>query len=429
GHVDTPLTINKRWLYKYSRGTGAYSDWIRINPNTTLLPGEGYTMKGSDAVSISQNYVYYGAPNNGSYKFDLITGEDILLGNPYPSALDANKFIEDNINALEALYFWVDGGSTSHVLSDYLGGYAIRNLTGGTTPTIPSSLISGIGSSGAVTPPTQYISVGQGFFISAIGSGLVHFNNSQRIFKTEQANESVFYKNSNEITRSQNAYLRIGYENPEGFHKQLLLGFLPNSLADLNHNPGYDALQISSRDDDVFFIIENNINKRYAIQGVNTFLDAMEFPLGLIISKPGSHRLMLDSVEDFSETVYLKDNLLNITYNLSVSEYEINLPPGDYLNRFSIVFQPDETLSLENLTIENATVFYDGRDQIVVANIRNLEITSIDIYSILGQHILSTTENLSNQNRIQIPFNQSNGIYLVVLNTNHSTKSTKILKY
>jgi len=150
-------------------------------------------MKGSNTTAPNQNYVFYGEPNNGQYQFPISNGEQSLLGNPYPSALDADKFITDNLSVLDALYFWVDGGSTSHILSDYLGGYAVRNLTGGTPPSIPSSLISGIGTAGSVTAPKQFVPVAQGFFIDAYASGNIIFNNSQRVFKTETFGVSIFY--------------------------------------------------------------------------------------------------------------------------------------------------------------------------------------------------------------------------------------------
>lgn len=426
GNVTTALTINTRWLYKYSRGSGSYAEWIALNGSSTLLPGEGYTMKGPNALTAKQNYVYYGLPNNGDYQFAITTGESILLGNPYPSALDAEKFLNDNISVVESLYFWVDGGSTSHVLSDYLGGYAIRNLTGGTPPSIASPLISGIGTSGTVTAPSQYVPIAKGFFVLAIGSGNVVFNNSQRYFKTES--NRLVSQGSNDLDAS-NKYLRIGYEDPEGFHRQLLLGFMPNSLADLSYNPGYDAIQLMTREDDVFFIIDNNLNKQYAIQGVNGFSEFMEFPIGLVISEAGTHQLMLDAVENFTETVYLKDNLLNTTHDLTASNFEINLPAGDYLDRFSIVFQPAETLTTSNPELEQTLVYYNGENHIVVSKPSSLEVDSIDVYNMLGQHILSVSENLKNQNKILIPFTNSQGVYLVVINSKSSKKSTKILKY
>tara|TARA_R110002050_G_scaffold94765_2_gene197262 strand:+ start:130570 stop:132528 length:1959 start_codon:yes stop_codon:yes gene_type:complete len=427
-NVTTALAINTEWLYKYLRGNGSYSDWVRIDQNSVLNPGEGYTMKGTNTISANQNYVFYGAPNNGEYLLPISNGEQSLLGNPYPSSLDTNKFINDNILILDALYFWVDGGSTSHMLSEYLGGYAIRNLTGGTPPSIASPLVSGVGSSGSVTPPKQYVPIGQGFFVEAFGTGSIVFNNSQRVFKTESSGDAVFYKNS-KAKKNENQYIRIGHEDPEGFHRQLLLGFLSNSTAEMNYNRGYDALMTDSRGDDIFFIIESDLDKKYAIQGVNSFVDTMEFPLGMLIEETGNQKIILDKTENFSHTVYLKDNYLNTTHNLSESSFNINLQKGTYLDRYSIVFSPQEQLSVNNNQIETINVFYDGNENIVVDNNENVQIRNIKIFNILGQEILKLNNTLNNQSRVVIPFNNSNGIYLVNIETINSKTTQKILKY
>lgn len=432
GNVTTALTINNSWLYKYTRGDSSYADWISMDENTSLNPGEGYVMKGTNTTAANQNYVFYGAPNNGEYQFPISIGEQTLLGNPYPSALDAEKFINDNILILDALYFWVDGGSNSHTLTDYLGGYAIRNLTGGTTPSIASPLISGIGTSGGVTAPSQYVSVGQGFFVDAYGAGNIVFDNSQRVFKTESAGDTVFYRTSDANTTTaanENQYIRIGHEDPEGFHRQLLLGFLPNSSADINYNLGYDALVTETREDDLFFIIENDLNKKYAIQGVNSYNETMEFPLYLIITETGTQQIMIDAVENFSQTIYLKDKVLNTTHNLTASNFDINLPVGEYLDRYAIVFMPQEALLVDNQQLKNISVFYNGDQAIVVSNKERLQIQSINIFNVLGQEVLKLNSNLNNQSKVLIPFNNSNGIYLVQLETNKGKLIQKILKY
>lgn len=426
GNVLGALTINKRWLYKYTKGSGAYSEWIPLSASTTLKPGEGYTMKGPNAATTEQNYVYYGAPNNGEYNFAITSGEYALMGNPYPSALNVVKFLNDNISVVDALYFWVDGGTTSHYLSDYWGGYAVRNLSGATPPPVESSLIAGVGNAGTVTVPADYVSIGKGFFVEATDTGAIKFDNSQRVFEVVEGKQSL--KQSKGVDGG-NKYIRIGYKNPEGFHRQLLLGFLPNTPADLNHNPGYDAVQFSTRTDDMFFVIEGNATKRYAIQGVNRYSELMEFPIGLIISETGTHQLMIDAQENFSDTVYLKDNLLNVTHNLTESKFKINLPLGEHLNRYSLVFQPAGTLATETPDLDNTLVFYNGNNQIVVTKPNHLEVKSIDIYNVVGQHILTISENLNNQSNISIPFNKSQGVYIVVLTTETSKKSTKILKY
>ncbi|WCO03408.1 T9SS type A sorting domain-containing protein [Psychroserpens ponticola] len=431
GNVVTALTINEQWVYKYLQGTGAYSDWVGLDQYSRLNPGEGYTMKGTNTLFTEQNYVYSGAPNNANYFLPINIGEQSLIGNPYPSAIDANKFINDNILLFDALYFWVDGGSTSHALTDYLGGYAIRNLTGGITPSIASPLITGIGSSGSVTAPSQYISIGQGFFVDSYGSGNIAFTNSQRVFVTESSLQSRVANQVESETDidATNQYIRIGFEDTEGFHRQLLLGFLPNTYADINYNPGYDALLNQNRDDDMFFVIEDDAEKKYAIQGLNNFNDTIEVPLGILITNAENQQIMLDDVESFEHTVYLKDNVLNITHNLSESNYDVNLPSGNHLDRYSIVFQPQETLSITDEAASNIDVFYNGNKQIIVNNPKRAQIKNIKIFNVLGQEVLQLHTNLNNQNRIVIPFNNSNGIYLVKVETNKMKLTNKIINY
>lgn len=429
GEVTTALSINTMWLYKYIQGTGSYYDWVALDQNSALNPGEGYTMKGTGASGTDQNYVFYGAPNNGEYTISINAGEESLIGNPYPSAFDSNKFILDNASVFDALYFWVDGGSTSHVLSNYLGGYAIRNLTGGTPPSLFSTLIGGLGTAGSITLPKRYLPIGQGFFIKAYASGTIVFNNSQRDFKKESDGDAIFYRNQNEQTENQDQFIRLGYEDPEGFHRQLLLGFLPNSAADVNYNPGYDALLKICRDDEMFFVIEQDLDKKYAIQGVNTFNDTMEFPLGLLISETGSHQIMIDEVENFQHTVYLKDNILNTTHNLTDANFNVNLPIGDHLDRYSLVFVPQNSLSTTDQTLTNLSVFYDGNKNVVVNNSDRMQLKNITIYNVLGQEILRLNDNINSTNKVQIPFNQSQGLYVVKVVTTTGELTQKIINY
>ena len=429
GEVTTPLSLSTMWLYKYIQGSGSYYDWVALDQNSALNPGEGFSMKGSGASGADQNYVFYGAPNNGEYTFSINAGEESLIGNPYPSALDTNKFILDNATVFDALYFWVDGGSTSHILSNYLGGYAIRNLTGGTPPSVFSTLIGGLGSAGSITVPKRYAPIGQGFFIKAYASGSIVFNNSQRDFKKESEGEAIFYRNQNDQTENLDQFIRLGYEDPEGFHRQLLLGFLPNSTADVNYNPGYDALLKICRDDEMFFVIEQDLDKKYAIQGVDAFSDTMEFPLGILISETGLHQIMIDEVENFQHTIYLKDNILNTTHNLSDANFNVNLPIGNHLDRYSLVFMPQNSLSTTDQTLSNLTVFYDGNKNVVVNNKDRMQLKNITIYNVLGQEILRLNDNINNSNRVQIPFNQSQGIYFVKVVTTTGELTQKIINY
>ncbi|WP_372793340.1 T9SS type A sorting domain-containing protein [Lutibacter sp.] len=429
GNVTTPLAISTQWLYKNPAASG----WNAINQNTSLVPGEGYTMKGTGGVN--QNYVFKGTPNNGDYSFAIAAGQSILLGNPYPSALDSWQFIIDNLDVLDKIEFWVDGGSPSHYLADYLGGYAIRNLTTGVAPSVISS-IDGLG--GALgLEPERYIAVGQGFIVEATDVGTsVIFNNAQRFFKTEilPLDESNFYKTASSKTQEDiNSFIRIGYEDPEGFHRQLALGFLPNSPADINYNRGYDAIMSGSREDELFYIIENDLTKKYVIQGVGAFDDTYEFPLGLIIEEEGIHTIMLDAVENFNEKVYLKDVVLDTIYNLSAANFTPNLPAGEYLDRFKLVFKPKEVIVIEEeIVLEeeiytNMIVFYNKNNSIIINKPNELKLNNVFIFNMLGQQLVKVTTNLLSQTQISIPFEFKKGMYLVLVESEGVKKTYKIV--
>jgi hypothetical protein len=445
--LTTPKTISERWLYTYSPNTAGYAGWDKIFQNSSINPGEGFTMKGTGAAN--QNYVFKGLPNDGNYTFTIATGQAALLGNPYPSALDSEKFIKDNIAAPSGnntddiidgnLYFWVDGGSPSHYLAAYLGAYAIQNLTGSVPASVPSG-ISGGGSSSSADP-LRYIAVAQGFFVDGgIDGGTIVINNSQRAFKTETSGESSFYKNSNakenEATKSTDlkSYIRIGYEDPEKFHRQLLLGFLPNSTANLNFNRGYDAIMPEPREDELFFIIENDLTKKYVIQGVNAFNENDEFPLGLMMTEVGVHTIMLDGVENFTGKVYIKDMLANITYDLTKGSFNPNLPPGTYLDRFRLVFKDKTAVIVAEdlnpdfgISVEKTTVYYHENSSLIVRTKNDLQVNNISIYNMLGQQIKQVNGNMINKNVIAIPFQHPKGVYIVVVDSELGKETFKII--
>ena len=422
GNVTTPLTISITWLYKNM----ASSDWASINQNTALVPGESFTMKGTGAAS--QNYVFKGTPNNGNYSFSIAASETILLGNPYPSALDSWQFINDNSTVIDKIEFWVDGGSPSHFTADYLGGYALRNLTGGVAPSVITS-IDGLGGAMGVIPE-RYIAVGQGFFVEATGGGTtINFNNAQRSFVTESSGASNFYKSTNsKIPSESNSFVRIGYEDPEGFHRQLLLGFLPNTLADTCYNRGYDATMSSSREDEIFYIIDGELEKKYVIQGVGCFDDTYEFPLGLIIEEEGVHTIMLDAVENFNKTVYLKDVVLDTIFNLSESNFIPNLPAGEYLNRYKLVFKNKEEIVLEEEIVQtDINVYYNKNNSITIKNLSEVALNNIFIFNVLGQKLVTLNSSLLSSTEISIPFEHKKGLYLVLVDSEQGKKTYKVI--
>ncbi|MFQ3173465.1 MAG: hypothetical protein ACI8W0_000555, partial [Flavobacterium sp.] len=166
GSPSSPISLARYWIYKFDDSANAYANWSQIDENSALRVGQGFTLKGSGALSGTQNYTFVGKPNNGTITSNSVRADQLLLaGNPYPSALDANAFITDNSDSIDGtLYFWEHyTTNNTHILRDYQGGYAERNLTGGIPPTsVDVDFISGLGATTRGIP-NQFIPVGQSF--------------------------------------------------------------------------------------------------------------------------------------------------------------------------------------------------------------------------------------------------------------------------
>jgi hypothetical protein len=270
-----------------------------------------------------------------------------------------------------------------------------------------------------------------------VTDGPIIFNNAQRVFKTEASGDSKFLKatkktkaNTALTDLSIKSIIKVGYSDPEGFHRQIILGFMPNTPANINYNSRYDAVMIEPRADELFFIIENDLSKKYVIQGVSNYDNSARLPLGLVMSEAGTHTIMLDGVTNFTEPVYLFDKVLNTTYNISEANYTVNLPTGTYLERFELVFKPansEASLGIEEMDRSNFNVFYNGSESIVINNKNSVEIIEVQIYNTLGQQILKLKGDTLLQSSNVIPFNYPKGMYVVVVESNQGNATYKIV--
>ena len=477
--VTSPIIISSYWLYTFNGTDNNYGAWKAINQNTEIFAGEGYTMKGtSGAVNIGnqQNYVFKGKPNNGDFTLHIEAGNNRLIGNPYPSAMDANKFIDDNIkdggsnpvgNVFNgALYFWDHfGEKNSHYLKEYVGGYATYTKMGGAKAYSNDGRINNNGSHGTKRPG-QFIPVGQGFFVIAvtdtlsnsiktpylINGGDIVFKNSQRIFMPESISNSVFMKSANAksaqtsdgkvkdtIEPDENLDKRpkiwLQFDSTTGYHRQLLLGVDENAsnFFDL----GYDAPIADIGKEDMFWIFDGS---KFVIQAVNNFNTDQELLLGLMVSKTGLARIKIDEQENMDEniSVHIKDKLTGKMHNISRKPFEINLEAGNYLDRFSLTFKMqklvDEDLNAETFLVtasppitEGIHIFMDNViGELQIKNNNSEEITSIILYNYLGQIVKTWNVNL-NRRTISLSINIATGVYVAKISTKNKIIVGKIL--
>ncbi|MDB2385268.1 Ig-like domain-containing protein [Polaribacter sp.] len=126
-----PIDLAEYWIYTYDKDDSAYN-YIHQYSSGTIDPGKGYIFKGPGRL---QNYTFVGFPNDGDLTFSVDGNNTLLIGNPYASAINSKRFIEDNLDATTGtLYFWEHAGETNstgqigHFSAAYIGGYATRNI-------------------------------------------------------------------------------------------------------------------------------------------------------------------------------------------------------------------------------------------------------------------------------------------------------------
>ncbi len=474
----TPRTISTYWMYKFYGPADNYASWASINETSALLPGEGFTMKGTsgatDLATGFQNYVFKGKPNNGDITLPLnknVTAQnpsgnvERLVGNPYPSAIDATEFILDNLSVADggtntngtiingAVYFWDHfGEENTHLLREYVGGYATRNLTGGVAAISNDSRINSTSNAGGPATgtkiPGQYIPVNQGFFvstaiegfnnddgvpISSVDGGNVVFKNSQRVFVTEEvAASSVFMRTSgntkikpdaNQEPINELPKVRLLYQSPGGYYRQIMLG--SNIDASMDFDFGYDAFISDLNEEDMYWIIEDG---KFVIQGVNKFLLSQEFPLGLAVENAGFIKITAEELVNLDPGLvpYIRDNVTGRAHNIKTSPFEISLEPGVYNDRFSMVFQTSKTLGDDTAELDNSLILYYDKDtfEINIKKLTSFDVFDVTVYNLIGQEI-KTVNLLPNKNTI--PLRVNSGVYVLKFNTSKGVISKKII--
>lgn len=442
GAPTSPVTLSSYWIFKFQNVTPLYANWQAVGPSGSLSAGQGFTLKGSNALTATQNYTFTGKPNNGTITSPIAGGNLNLSGNPYPSAIDADLFISQNLAATNGtLYFWEHYNTNmTHNLAEYQGGYATRTLVGGVPPVSPSG-ISGLGSS--TRTPGRFIPVGQGFFVSANATGgNIEFNNSQRAFVKEdntgsnpmfrQANATTASSNSNnaEDTYTETAFekIRLGFNSANHFHRELLIGFM-NENATAAIDPGYDAVCMDNLPNDMYFI---NEEAKLVIAGESYFDQHASYPLRIKTSIEGPVSIVLDGTENFNadQPIYIYDAATSIYHDIRYDNVVVNLTAGEINDRFFLKFNKGGALANPDFET-NASVqvsYASGNNQIVVHNASaTVQIENVSLYNMVGQSVASWTVN-SNDTKIELNAPQlSAGTYIVRTNTNQGASSKKIL--
>ena len=389
--------------------------------------------KANSPTNIGQNYVFVGKPHNGDIGLKVASGWTYLTGNPYPSAMDANQFIDDNKDDIRGtIYFWEHWGRSTHNLYQYQAGYATYNFTGGVVANAQYDTTKG------TKKPQRYIPVGQAFY--AVGTtatpGLhdIKFNNSQRRFVTEvDKDKSIFLKTASTNVKNvttegvdNRLKIRLNFNVKDVAFRQILLGVDERATDGIDY--GFDSEPFEVLGTDLFWVVNTN---KLVIQAVDELPIKKVVPLGINMESNGLIKINVESIENpyANMKVYIRDNYTMQTYDILESTFEVYLEKGEHYNKYSVVFinkYLNETL--EDVVLNEVYVFIDNdHSTIKLSKSSDTVINKIVMFNAIGQQLKVWSSNLESNN-LELPINVSSGVYLLNIETNNGNISKKLFK-
>ncbi|QNM84727.1 T9SS type A sorting domain-containing protein [Polaribacter pectinis] len=408
GNASSPIQISTRWLATFNNA----ADWTRfVSPTANVLtPGLGWNMK-----SVGAKFTFKGKPNDGDYSYSITKDNFSLIGNPYPSALDSQAFIDDNSSQFNGILYIYDSSSdNTHVRGAYTGTY--------------TTIVSGVSVGGG-----RYLPIGQAFFITreAAGTGSLTFKNSQRTLVNLGDTAGLVARSSIEneqIESKEMSILKIGFNfdlsSTEKRTRQLAIAF--RGLTD-NYESGFDAEMWSLQPTDVYLTVKDRDNP-FIITGVENFKSSLAVPLVVQLDQQRNVTFSLDEINNINASVYLLDNDLQKLYSLDNGPQVLNLPEGKYTDRFSIVFSKKILSNVNSEVNENLiTIFESAKGQLTIKNTSNLNIETIKLYNLLGVEVKSY-DIKTNVEELNLDISKiSKALYIVTLKTDKGIINKKII--
>ncbi|WP_299361334.1 Calx-beta domain-containing protein [Winogradskyella sp.] len=372
----------------------------------TIDPVKGYRAGTFGGTTLA----FRGGINSGSvstsdfndYGFDA---PDIeiwnLVGNPYPSYLDAQAFLTTN------------GGVIDETVLDpnFNAIYAYNDNTDGASRwTIINS----------VQNNTRNIAPGQGFFVASNGTGQLSFTPAMRT--TVGTDDFILGRNTNVIT-----HLGLTLSNDQEIYET---DFYFTSNASTSLDPSYDAGVYSGNASGFSLyshLVEDNQGIPMAIQSLGeTDYDDVVIPLG-VNSNQGEQITfsITDNNLPSSVNVYLEDNVTNTFTLLNTSDYI--LTPNTNLagtGRFFLHFT-NSPLSVTDDPFYSLTIYTSNRSINIAGEVDDNTIANV--YDIQGR--LITSKILTSNLRLQsIDVNAINaGVYIVELNNGNQNTTQKVI--
>ncbi|RBA27309.1 hypothetical protein DPN68_12850, partial [Flavobacterium tibetense] len=369
--VNTPTGFIYTWDADIPNSNGGEGNWVGA-ANVPMLSGVGYIMRNifsRNFIGVPRNGVIQPAINRGTY-----TGPDYLgtngttitrfsdnwnlVGNPYPSSIDAVDFINLNTNIEGAVRLWTHATPVSTAIPNSFYGSFSANYT-------PNDYIT-YNALGTVSGPAGFngfIAGGQSFLVNMLDGAptteTVTFNNSLR---SRSYDNSQFYRtanrNENNTLSNERHRLWLDISNTNAISDRTLIGYTTN--ATLEKDRTFDAV----------IGVKPGVLKIYSLIGTDKmtiqgrpvpFDDKDKVKIGFNVPAPGSYTLAIaaaDGLLEENQEIYVEDLELNFTHNLRLAPYYFHANnAGENNNRFIIKYKLENKSNEDDITNNEVLIF------------------------------------------------------------------------
>lgn len=446
---------NDDYRYKWQARTNTgyasnFGNWIQTTED--METGKGYIVKGGPTghtsgddyeVLFSMRLNYGNRLNNGTITTDIkrgsYTGADYfgpstetvvtsdddnlnLIGNPYPSAISAKEFLNENTDLDGNVRIWTHTNGLSNTNDDPFFANETQSYNASDYITYNST-----GSSTGPNSYSGYIATGQAFFVTLNDSGakndVATFTNAMRTKTTDYTN-AEFYR-TNESLQKSRIWLNLTADETKT-STTMLLGYVDGATE--KRDRLYDAIPMNVNTMGLYSLIDD---KPMVIQGRSLpFEAADEVPLKLITTTKDLYTIDIKSVDgvfDDGQDVYLEDLYENKIQNLKKSNYTFSAEAGSFDDRFVLRYQ-NNTSSIEDAIIADSNFAIIATKNFIKASTSTNTIDTIVVYDVLGRVIyqankLNTTEVKLDQ------LKPTNSPLIVRATLTNGTTKTQKVKY
>jgi len=442
----TSTSVIWNWNPTVAANTNGFGIWQNTTEN--MIDGKGYIVRGPDAFTTAfQNYTanFNGVPNNGTVTRTInrgtYTGADYvgptalmvtqnddnlnLIGNPYPSAIDAQAFMAANVDIEGAVHIWTHGTSPSTAIADPF----YQDF--GTNYTIADYIsYNSVGASSGAGVFSGNIAAGQGFFVTMndinTTSETVTFDNTMRdrtngnadFYRTDNSDMTI-----NNVSEKHRIWLDLTAPNNQ--YNRILIGYVTGATE------GKDRMYDASNINKTGFRLYSKVNDhKLLIQGRPVpFVDTDKVDLEALLPTSGTYSFAINSVdglfEDDNQGIYLEDKELNIIHDLRTSPYSFDADSGVQQDRFVLRYTEEnkQLLAVEEVITNNELAIFTANSKVTaISNASNIK--SFTMYDVNGR-LLANNKNLNVTEHSINTNNFSTGTYLVTIELKDGRTLTK----